>query len=415
MKGMPFLAEIFKDVQHMHNPHYKSKHPDVPFRNKPSAGDPRYAEELARVSVVDAGFGDVGLTLVVAWPDHVGCSYQGNRGVGYCWFVKLIIARCKCVFFFLILSGSLGTPRISWLEKLGLQSSASKAMGFYNTRLSDCIENAFQALALDERRTSFSPALWEKAPGNMTRLRQVWFPGAHSNVGGGYNDQELANITLAWMMSQIRPFLDLHLDYLLDQKDASDRYYERTNQRIRPWSFGEIYNSMTGIWAIGGATTRTPGRYFAVDPNTGRETDWPLSDTCEYIHPSVRTRLKFRGPGIDDRGEYRCPALMKDWKLVVDYPENSEYFDDNEEAPKRGARPRTPDVFWKLRTKQTNVTTRILPESPLWPLERELLELDPDIEEHALNPSAVVEGRSRGGGSSSGTTRGRRERRSVGN
>jgi hypothetical protein len=31
-----------------------------------------------------------------------------------------------------------------------------------------------------------------------TDLRQVWFPGAHANVGGGYSDQEIANITLAW-------------------------------------------------------------------------------------------------------------------------------------------------------------------------------------------------------------------------
>lgn len=43
-------------------------------------------------------------------------------------------------------------------------------------------------------------------PGNNTRLRQVWFPGVHSNIGGGYSDQELANLTLAWMMSQVRPF-----------------------------------------------------------------------------------------------------------------------------------------------------------------------------------------------------------------
>jgi hypothetical protein len=33
---------------------------------------------------------------------------------------------------------------------------------------------------------------------NSTDLRQVWFPGSHSNVGGGYEDQEIADITLAW-------------------------------------------------------------------------------------------------------------------------------------------------------------------------------------------------------------------------
>ena len=259
-------------------------------------------------------------------------------------------------------------------------------MSFYDTKLSNCIENAFQALALDERRSSFSPALWEKTGDNRTRLRQVWFPGVHSNIGGGYSDQELANLTLAWMISQVRPFLDMDLDYLIDQQDETDRYYERTNQRIRPWSFGKIYDSMSGVYALGGATVRTPGRYYRVDPDTGKETDAPLKDTCEYIHPSVRTRLKLKGTGIDDKGLYDCQALQ-DWKLVVDYPENSEFFDEADEEKRATRAPRTLDVFWKLRTQQTNVTTRILPESPLWPLERELLELDPDFEEYALNPS----------------------------
>lgn len=344
---------------------------------------------------------------MIAGTDEVGCSYQSYRSLGYSWCGQTLQV---CTPFLVAnrLPGSLGTPRVGWLEKVGIQSTASKTMAFYDTRLSNCVENAFQALGLDERRSSFSPALWEKPPGNRTRLRQVWFPGVHSNIGGGYDDQELANLTLAWMMSQIRPFLDMDLDYLLDQQDDTDRYYERTNQRIRPWSFGEIYDSMTGVYALGGATVRTPGRYFAVDPDTGRETDSPLRDTCEYIHPSVRTRLKFRGPGTDDKNVYECKALA-DWKLVVDYPENSEFFDDDAKR----APPRTLDVYWKLRTKQTNVTTRVLPESPLWPLERELLELDPEIEKYALNPAANVGGRSHESGSRSrsGRTRSSRGRR----
>ena len=291
-------------------------------------------------------------------------------------------------------------------------------MSFYDTKLSNCVENAFQALALDERRSSFCPALWEKMPNNTTRLRQVWFPGVHANVGGGYSDQELANLTLAWMMSQVRPFLDMDLDYLIDQQDDTDRYYERSNQRIRPWSFGKIYDSMAGIYALGGSTIRAPGRSFTVDPTTGRETDEPLRDTCEYIHPSVRTRLKLHGPGVEDKSSYVCRALA-DWKLIVDYPENSEFVDpadtdhdDNDEKRSKRAPPRTLDVFWKLRTQQTNVTTRILPESPLWPLERELLELDPDVEAVALNPGATTKLRSsRGGSRRTYSSKGSRSRR----
>lgn len=73
----------------------------------------------------------------------------------------------------------------------------------------------------------------------LKTLRQVWFPGVHSNIGGGYDDQQLANITLAWMMSQLEPFLDMRMEYVLDQEEENARYYRKERQRIRPWSFGE--------------------------------------------------------------------------------------------------------------------------------------------------------------------------------
>lgn len=70
---------------------------------------------------------------------------------------------------------------------------------WHDTDLSDRIENAFHALALDELRTPFSPAVWERRPQNKstTDLRQVWFPGNHGNCGGGWEDQNMSNITLA--------------------------------------------------------------------------------------------------------------------------------------------------------------------------------------------------------------------------
>ena len=208
------------------------------------------------------------------------------------------------------------------------------------------------------------------------RLRQVWFPGVHSNVGGGYDDQELANITLAWMVSQVRDFLDIDQDYVLDEQEKTEDHYVKNNQRIRPWSFGKILNSMEGIYALGGAMTRSPGRYYVIDPDNGRKTDEPLRDTHEYIHPSVRTRLKLDGPGVNDEGRYECKALQ-DWKLVIEPGEVDE----------RG-RSSKPAIFWRLKTGQKNVSTRLLPESPLSPLERELLEMDADreIEDFALHP-----------------------------
>jgi uncharacterized protein (DUF2235 family) len=59
------------------------------------------------------------------------------------------------------------------------------------------------ALALDELRWPFKPREYiapDALPADRSRtFSQVWFRGAHSDIGGGYNEAGLANITLHWM------------------------------------------------------------------------------------------------------------------------------------------------------------------------------------------------------------------------
>lgn len=84
----------------------------------------------------------------------------------------------------------------SWTER---QKLTHNTWRFTNTQVSNKVENAFQALALDEPRYAFRPSLWERLPGSTTNLKQVWFPGNHGNVGGGWYDQQISDITLACM------------------------------------------------------------------------------------------------------------------------------------------------------------------------------------------------------------------------
>ncbi len=65
------------------------------------------------------------------------------------------------------------------------------------------IVNFRQALALDEQRRQFIPTYFGDAHANQSIL-EVWFAGAHSNVGGGYVDSNLSNITLFWMLNQAK-------------------------------------------------------------------------------------------------------------------------------------------------------------------------------------------------------------------
>jgi len=68
--------------------------------------------------------------------------------------------------------------------------------------------NARHALALDDERNAFHPRLWNEDPEETTpgRIRQVWFAGVHSNVGGGYPDDGLSHVPLNWIISEAQRF-----------------------------------------------------------------------------------------------------------------------------------------------------------------------------------------------------------------
>lgn len=78
-------------------------------------------------------------------------------------------------------------------------------------KLSDKVACARHAVALDDERDTFHPLLWDEvhereaiASGRIStqRLRQVWFAGMHSDVGGGYADESLAYVSLDWMAQE---------------------------------------------------------------------------------------------------------------------------------------------------------------------------------------------------------------------
>lgn len=71
---------------------------------------------------------------------------------------------------------------------------------FHDTRLGDHIVNARHAVAIDEMRASFQPTLWSTS--KPAQHQQLWFPGVHSDVGGGYRETGLSDGALAWMIDQ---------------------------------------------------------------------------------------------------------------------------------------------------------------------------------------------------------------------
>ena len=77
---------------------------------------------------------------------------------------------------------------------------------FHNHQLGPSIRHGFHALALDETRVVFEPVLWDCPPGWEGNIEQVWFRGAHGDIGGQLGDfraaRPLSNIPLVWMLDR---------------------------------------------------------------------------------------------------------------------------------------------------------------------------------------------------------------------
>lgn len=66
------------------------------------------------------------------------------------------------------------------------------------------VDHVAHALALDELRDAFAPSFWDAPAGAATAVKERWFAGAHTNVGGGYEDAGLSTLAWLWMWSQAK-------------------------------------------------------------------------------------------------------------------------------------------------------------------------------------------------------------------
>ncbi|MDF2186668.1 phospholipase effector Tle1 domain-containing protein [Grimontia hollisae] len=92
--------------------------------------------------------------------------------------------------------GALGVP--------GTVLSERGVFKWHDTRLSHAVQNAFHAVALDEHRAAYDTTLWTVPAGSQEsrspdNVEQRWFIGAHANVGVGYKNDALKNISFHWM------------------------------------------------------------------------------------------------------------------------------------------------------------------------------------------------------------------------
>jgi len=93
--------------------------------------------------------------------------------------------------------GAMGIP----ISFLGLFDDKDE---FYDTKIGGNVRIARHAMAIDEHRSDFEPTVW--IPQKNMDIRQVWFAGAHSDIGGSYKPDKdgsfSSDIALAWMIKE---------------------------------------------------------------------------------------------------------------------------------------------------------------------------------------------------------------------
>jgi uncharacterized protein (DUF2235 family) len=102
------------------------------------------------------------------------------------------------------------------------------------------------AVSLNEKRSKYRPNLWTPKHGAETspltkqpRFLQVWFPGVHSDVGGGYEQPGLSDVALEWMLQEARAH-GLLLDPNCDARD------------LDPDAMGKMHNPLQLKWYLVG-------------------------------------------------------------------------------------------------------------------------------------------------------------------
>ncbi len=131
--------------------------------------------------------------------------------------------------------GSLGIPVPFW-GTLGAEEFL-----FHDTQPSRIVKHARHALSIDEDREDFAETSWDHKPG--LDVKQVWFAGVHSDIGGGYPEAGLCACAADWMMKEAEKFEFKFSDYL--------------SKLIKPNPHDKIHKARTGMFHLRPENVRT--------------------------------------------------------------------------------------------------------------------------------------------------------------
>ena len=169
--------------------------------------------------------------------------------------------------------------------------------------LHERVQRAVHVVAIDEDRVAFTPTLIDSDANDANRVTEIWFPGVHGDVGGGYWNDGLSDLTLVFMAASCQRALGADL-VVMD---------ETSTTRTGPPPSGDAIETGTVIAADDialeprfdariHAHTRFDSTLFDRNVREVRGCNRDRADTLPVLHYSVKQR-------VDHVADYRPPAL----------------------------------------------------------------------------------------------------------
>lgn len=172
----------------------------------------------------------------------------------------------------------------------------SQMRSLYYTAQNPSVTFVRHAVSIDERRSMFQANLFRAKPASTSGfgpvpLKQVWFAGVHSDVGGGYPDAEsgLSKVALQWMVVEAES-----CGLRIDANKAQEILYPTKPQTHSVDPFDTKHESLTG--ALWNTIELVPQRRF-----NERHKEYGLKAPNLWRSRPVLD--------LDDRGEVSLPTL----------------------------------------------------------------------------------------------------------
>jgi len=219
------------------------------------------------------------------------------------------------------------TVRTLGIEALAIPWLRDRRSQFHDTRLTSVIQNGFHGLAIDEHRANFDRVPWQRpirpnTPEEQARvatygpIKQRWFIGAHSNIGGSYYDDTLAQWPLQWFIEECTALNLVFKPLRPDDPDVRTKttledcvpLWKDKNNPEKPAHICDSYTEFAkGIWRH---LIRAKRNYRQIAPLNEFSNRDEVENLHEELHESVG-RLMAENEKVAGKGNYNPPNLFE--------------------------------------------------------------------------------------------------------